>query len=142
MANIQSVLKAEVTRIARKEIRAEVQRLKSASIKYRTDIASLKRQVAALEGAVKKAERVNKRTVPASDAESTKQHRFSPKRLAAQRKRLELSAAAMGKLLGVTGLSVYAWESGKSRPRDRHLPAISSLAKLKPGQAAEIVASR
>jgi len=43
MANIASLLKSEISRIARKEVRAETQTLKKASAQYRSDIAALKR---------------------------------------------------------------------------------------------------
>ena len=49
MPNIASVLKDEVVRLAKKEVRKEVEGLKKASAQYRSDIAALKRQVAALE---------------------------------------------------------------------------------------------
>lgn len=46
MANFASQLKAEISRIARKEIRAGTQALKKASTQYRTDIAALRRRIA------------------------------------------------------------------------------------------------
>lgn len=49
MANIASFLKSEISRIARKEIRAETETLKKASSQYRSDIAALKRRL--VEGA-------------------------------------------------------------------------------------------
>ncbi len=49
MPNIATVLKSEIARIARKEVRAETLQIKKQSTNYRSQIASLKRQVAALE---------------------------------------------------------------------------------------------
>ncbi|MDZ4073711.1 MAG: hypothetical protein U1E04_03055 [Hylemonella sp.] len=46
MANFASLLKTEISRIARKEIRAETEILKKASAQYRSDIAALKRRLA------------------------------------------------------------------------------------------------
>ena len=48
MPNIASVLKDEILRLARKEVRTATEGLKKASAAYRSDIAGLKRQVAAL----------------------------------------------------------------------------------------------
>lgn len=42
---------------------------------------------------------------------------FSPKAVRAERDRLELSAADYAELVGVSGLTIYNWEKGKSRPR-------------------------
>ncbi len=47
--------------------------------------------------------------------------------MAANRKRLGLSAQDFALLVGTTGQSVYAWESGKARPRQEFLVAIAAL---------------
>ena len=49
MPNIASVLKEEIARVARKEVRSETENLKKASAQYRSEIATLKRRVTALE---------------------------------------------------------------------------------------------
>src|SRR6185369_13973395 len=69
MSNIASALKAEISRIAKKEIKAETQALKSASTKYRSDIATLKRQVAALQKELKRASGTRKLLDSASPEE-------------------------------------------------------------------------
>ncbi len=143
MPNIVSVLKAEIARVARKEVKAETQALKASSTKYRSDIAALKRQVASLQSQLKRTSKSVSRvaSTPAADAPKDR-HRFSAKGLAAQRKRLGLSAEALGKLLGASSLSVYHWEAGKSRPREKFLPAIAALKTLGKKDAAAVVAMR
>ena len=49
---------------------------------------------------------------------------------AALRKKLGLSATDMGKLIGVSGQSVYHWETGKTKPRASQLLAISAVRKM------------
>ena len=49
MANIGTLLKEEISRLTRKELRIETQSLKKASAQYRSDIAALKRRTAELE---------------------------------------------------------------------------------------------
>jgi hypothetical protein len=49
MPNIASVLKSEIARVARKEVRGEIQSLKKAVGTYRSEIADLKRRTKALE---------------------------------------------------------------------------------------------
>jgi DNA-binding transcriptional regulator YiaG len=46
---------------------------------------------------------------------------FSPGVIRAERDRLELSAARYGQLMGVSMLTVYNWEKGKSFPREPQL---------------------
>jgi hypothetical protein len=49
MPNVASVLKSEIARVARKEVRAEIASLKKAASAYRSDIAELKRRANSLE---------------------------------------------------------------------------------------------
>jgi DNA-binding transcriptional regulator YiaG len=131
MPNLASVIKDEILRLARKEVRKELEGLKKASGQYRSDIAGLKRQVAALEKQQARiAKKVPGKVVPAVEGESSTRFRFSAKRFAAQRQKLGLSAGDMGTLLGVSGQTIHHWESGKSRPRQQQLAAIAALRKM------------
>lgn len=125
MPNIASVLKDEITRLARKELRSETENLKKASAQYRSEIAALKRRVAALEKQAGRVEKtVSQGSKPDAVAAPTTKSRFSAKRLAAQRKKLGLSAGDMGTLIGVSAQTIYNWEAEKSRPRQSQLAAI------------------
>ena len=142
MPNIASALKSEISRIARKEIRAEVEGLKKAASTYRGEIAALKRRAQSLEQVLRQLGKAVPESAPASVDASSRTLRFSAKGLAAQRQRLGLSADAVGLLLGTSGQSVYNWEAGKAHPRAGHLAAIAALRGLSKTQAAELVASR
>ena len=142
MPNIASVLKSEIARIARKEIRSEVDSLKKSVGAYRSEIAALKRRSQSLEQQLR---RVGK-ALPKSEAEPTEESgksiRFSAKGLKSHRERLGLSAQDCGLLIGASGQSVYNWEAGEARPRAKHLEAIAALKTLGKKQAAAILASR
>ena len=128
MTNIATALKAEITRVARKEIRAEVDGLKTASTEHRKAIAALRRQVKELESQLKRASKASGRAAPAKSPEADQagmKHRFSAKRLAAHRAKLGLSAADYGKLVGVSGQSIYKWEQGTVRPRPAQIEALA-----------------
>lgn len=78
--------------------------------------------------------------VAAADEKSARTGlRFRSKGFAGHRKRLGLSAAQAGALLGVSGQTIYHWEAGKARPRASQLPRIDALRMLtKKGAAAAI----
>ena len=128
MSNIVTALKAEIIRLARKELRSETAKLKKASAQYRSDIAALKRRVATLEK--QPAGRPAKPAIAQVSADTDVRIRYSAKSLSAQRQRLELSASAMGILLGVSPKTIYTWEAGKSRPRQRQMAAIAEVRGL------------
>jgi DNA-binding transcriptional regulator YiaG len=144
MPNIAAVLKTEIARIARKEVRAQTEEFKKASAQYRSHIAALRRRIDTLERQVKKVGRGAGRAAATqeSDAEAEERtaRRFSATRLAAQRRKLGLSAADFARLLGVSGQSVYKWEHGEARPRARQLEAIAELRGIGKREAAERLA--
>lgn len=143
MPNIATVLKAEIARLAKKEARSAADPLKRAVTQHRSDLAKLKRQVADLERELKRLRKAPGR--PAAEGQPAEAEggpiRFSAKGLAAQRKRLGLSAADCGLLLNASGQSVYNWESGSARPRAKHLAAIAAMRKLGKRQVNEILES-
>lgn len=146
MPNIASILKAEISRVARKEVRAEIETLKKASVAHRTSIAELRRQVNGLEKELRRVAKGAARPATASDsadeaAEGTKR-RFSATRLAAHRAKLGLSAASYGQLVGVSGQTIYHWEQGKARPRAAQLENLAAVRELGVREVAECLAER
>ena len=129
MATFVDQLKAEISRIAKKEVRAETKQLKKASAQYRSDIAALKRHIASLETSLKRLSKNQPKPALEVKASATGL-RFRAGGFATLRKKFAMSAKQMGKLLGVSAQSVYHWEAGKSRPRASQLPAIAAARTL------------
>ncbi len=135
MTNIASVLRSEITRVARREVRSEVEGLRKASAGYRTAIADLRRQLAELQKQVKSTAKLAHSVAPAlqsASAAKAVQRRFSPTRLASHRAKVGLSAAAYGQLVGMSGATIFLWEQGKTRPNSdqvARLAAVRSLSK-------------
>jgi DNA-binding transcriptional regulator YiaG len=127
MPNLASLLKEEITRLARKELKVNTESLKRAVSTYRSEIAALKRRVDQLERQSKRTAKAVAVAKPSEEAESDGQHRWRATGFAQHRQRLGLTAAEMGKLLGVSALSVYKWEGGQVRPRASYLPAIAAV---------------
>lgn len=135
MPNIAAVFKSEIARLARKELRGNSDSLKRAIATQRSEIASLKRRIHDLEAMVKrlakismpKEPRVRPEVTRTSGAPETTGLRFRASGMAANRKRLGLWAAEFGLLVGSTGQSIYAWETGKAKPRPQALATIAAL---------------
>jgi len=140
MANIASVLKEEITRLARKEVRNETEGLKKTSSQYRSEIANLKRQVATLERRLKHLEKVAANTVEVKTyPEASNKTRFTVKGFKSLRQRLGLTAEVIGKLLGVSAQTIYNWEAGNSSPREQQLVRIVKLRGLGKKEVAAIL---
>jgi len=128
MPNIATVFKEEILRLARKEIRRQTNVFRKASAQYRKDIAEMKRRVADLQRKVVPLEKQVLKNIPPQAAEVDADHvRFTAKGLRSQRQRLGLSAANYGKLIGVTGQTIYSWEQETSRPRKQQFAPIAAL---------------
>jgi DNA-binding transcriptional regulator YiaG len=133
MSSFTAALRSEMQRVARKEIRAHLEVTRKATTQHRRDIAMLKRQIRALEQKNRALARTVPKTKPAAaddgaaSGESRRGLRFSAKGLQSLRARLELSAVDMGRLLGVSGQSIYNWEQQKTVPRAAQVAAIAAL---------------
>jgi DNA-binding transcriptional regulator YiaG len=131
MANIGSLLKQEISRLSRREIRKEAGSVKKASAAHRRDIAALKRQVTALQ---RQATILSKRTAATVEATAptplVSSVRFQARGLRSLRTRLGLSAPQLARLLGVSEQSIYNWETKKATPRKEQLAAIIALRSL------------
>ena len=130
MSSFAQQLKSEIGRLSKKEVRSETTALKKTASQQRSEIAALKRRVAALEVLVRKLSRgATAVREPKAEADGPSL-RFRAGGFASLRKKLDLSAHDMARLLGVSAQSVYHWETGKSRPRASQLQAIAGVRKM------------
>ncbi len=137
MTTLAVALKDEIRRLARKEIKTHVGPTAQAVAQFRREIARLKRQSRDYERKLAFLEAQERKRLgqpaPANGADDTS--RFSARSVKAQRRRTGLSAADYAKLVGVSGLTVYNWENGKSRPRKEQLAALIALRGIGKRQA-------
>jgi DNA-binding transcriptional regulator YiaG len=128
MPNIASVLKDEVVRLCRKELRKEVEPLRKAAASHRRDLAAVKRELCAAQRRIQMLERqAGKVQGSSTPAEADRPVRFVAKGLRSLRTRLGLSAADLARLLGVSEQSVYGWEAKKTIPRRAQVQAFAAL---------------
>jgi DNA-binding transcriptional regulator YiaG len=129
MSNLAALLKDEIRRLSRREVRAQVRVTQRAVAQHRREIAQLKR---ALQLQQKQIAALGKREAKPERNQDASDHalagtRFSARSVRAQRKRLKLSADEYGKLVGVSAQTIYHWEQGKARPRQAQFTALIAL---------------
>ncbi len=132
MPNIASVLKDEIRRLARKEVKQQIVKTRRAAVQHRREIAQLKRLLALQERKIKSLESRETGEARAAEADDgiPEGTRFSSRSVRSQRNRLKLSAEEYGKLIGVSAQTVYHWEQGKSRPRRQQLAALVAIRSI------------
>lgn len=131
MPNIAVVLKEEIARLARKELRAEVEPLRKAITALKQDATASKKRIKELETELRQVKKLTQKgaVVGSSDIDegTVRGARFSAKGLASNRRRLGLSAEDFALLAGATAQSIYAWERGSATPRSDSIAAIAGL---------------
>lgn len=142
MTTFAESLKKEIARVARKELRDEIGAVRKASLVQRSEIAALKKQVKDMQSQLNRlgkmrAEPAREAPRPASTASVVaprgkpgRKVLFTAERLKTQRARLGLTQEQMARLLGVSSLSIWKWESGGAVPRASRVPKILQLLAL------------
>jgi DNA-binding transcriptional regulator YiaG len=146
MSNVVKVLKAEIARISKREAKSATHGIGKSNTWLRKVVADLRKRVLLLEkenrrlAATVKKYQVAQPQVP--DEEEGKKARFTSSGIRALRKKLRLSQADFGKLLGTTPHAVYLWEKkqGALNLRDKTRAAILSVRALGAREAKEKLA--
>jgi DNA-binding transcriptional regulator YiaG len=130
MGKMEQVLRSEIQRLARKEIRA-------ASGPLAKQVRELKREVKklskALEARSKEAASEKSKAAPPAlkaDPAEVEKARFSGNLVRKLRKRLGISQAELATLADVSGTTISFWEQGRTRPSDESKAVIVALRKL------------
>ena len=131
MPDVASVLREEIRRLARKEVKSATSAQSKQIRDLKSGIKVLRGQVASLQKALTASRRAGAAANGKSpEEEKTKAVRVSPTSIRNHRKRLKLSQAQLGQLLGVSTTTVVFWESGRSAPRGSNRHALAEVRKL------------
>jgi DNA-binding transcriptional regulator YiaG len=127
MGKLEQALRAEIGRLARKEIRAALGPLTK-------EVRALKRQVANLAKGSRAGEPAAKPAAPPvtleADPAEVAKARFSAGLIKKLRKRLGVTQVEFATILGVSPTTVAFWEQGRNRPTDESKAALVALRKL------------
>ena len=146
MSNVVKILKAEIARISKKEVKSVTQAIGKSNTWLRKTVADMKKRLVLLEKENKRLVATVKRFQVAQpekvEQEEGKKARFTSKGIQSLRKKLRLSQADFGKLLGATPHAVYLWEKklGALNLRDKTKAAILSIRGLGAREAKEKLA--
>ena len=136
MPNVAQVLKEEISRLARKEIRAACDPLRKQVQSLKRTVRSQQDTIATLEKSLSKMvdmtapDSGTSLYAPTEKQEQGSRVRVSPASIRRHRHRLKLSQADLGRLLNVSTNTIVRWEQGSSRPRAQHRVALVRLRDL------------
>jgi len=129
MPKIEQVLKTEIIRLAKKQIRAACGPLARDVRELKRRVSQLSKTVVALDKmrAELEAKRAAEGTKLEALEEKVKAARLSPLLIKKLRKRLGISQAQLASLVGVSSPAVAFWEQGRSRPQGQNRAALVAL---------------
>jgi DNA-binding transcriptional regulator YiaG len=119
--NLGNVIKQEIRRIARRELKPVVLELRGALKRQRAEIAALKQQIAQN----KRTQRRATMAAPPQDLPEDARFRFSAARLGALREKKGLTQAELAQLLQTSVPTLIKWLQGKGRPAPIQLARIA-----------------
>lgn len=126
------VLNDQMRRVANRQINRQGKVVRKLLAQHRRDIASLRKQLTQLHRGIKHMSKKGLRSnsphnaAPAI-ADSGQPMRFRADGLKTHRAKLGLSAADYGKLVGVSGLTIYNWEAKKAKPRRSQITKVAAI---------------
>ena len=132
MAKFETIIKSEIVRLAKREVR-------KISVPLSRDVRSLKTVVSQLRKAVLTLQRITAsqqkeldkvKTPLEASPEEVKESRFSPRLIRSLRRHLGITQKELAILTGVTTGAAHLWESGQFKPSAKKKAVMVALRKL------------
>jgi DNA-binding transcriptional regulator YiaG len=132
MGKLESTIKSEIQRLAKREIRSTFRPLRKEVWGMKLKLSNLIKNFTVLDRLAKEIAKI-KSTEPKLEAspEEVKASRLTPDRIVRLRKKLGISQRELGLLVGATIGAVASWEKGKFRPQGEKKVALVALRKIR-----------
>jgi DNA-binding transcriptional regulator YiaG len=142
MAKIEGIIKSEIRRLAKREVRAVFRPLKREVWQMRTKLSNLSRGIASLDRMAKELHLEESKPKLEATPGEIKASRFTPERIQGLRKKLGISQRELGILIGASIGAVLSWEKGKFRPMGGKKAALVAVRKLKKREVKKLLAQK
>ena len=147
MANFNKSFQDEVRRLARKEAKDDLSRLRKDNAEMKHAIAQLRRRTSKLEQEKKQLSKAVSKVQPQPDKDTesgAQRARISGKTVRTMRARTGLTQAEFAELVGVSGQSVYQWErrDGQLQLRSAAKQAVVALKGVGAREAKQLLAAK
>jgi DNA-binding transcriptional regulator YiaG len=143
MAKLESIIKSEITRLAKHEVRTVFRPLRKEVWGLRLKLSNLIKNFTVLDRLAKEISKT-KSTEPKLEAsqEEVKASRLTPERIAGLRRKLGISQREFGVLTGASLGAVASWEKGKFKPQGEKKAALVALRKIRKRDVRKLLAEK
>jgi len=143
MGKLEGIIKEEIIRLAKREMRMKFVPLRRDVRSLKITISELRKSVSSLQKvASQQKNQVGPQPVPEVTSEDMVKARISPRLIKSLRKHLKVSQRELAKLAGVTVGAVFQWEKGKFEPKDDKKKILIGLRKLGRQEARKLLAGK
>ena len=144
MAKIESIIKSEIQRLAKREVYSFFRPLRREVWGMKLKLSGLLKSFNNVNRwAKEQARQAESREIRLeASAEEVKASRLTPERVRGLRKKLGLSQRELGILTGVTIGAVAMWEKGKFRPTGEKKASLVALRKLRKRDVRKMLAEK
>ncbi len=132
MGKVESTIKAEIVRLAKREVKGSFFPLRREVYSLRLKLSGLIKNFIAVERQAKEVlqEQAKKKLELQASPEEVKVSRLTPQRIRLMRNKIGISQKDLGTLLDVSIGAVGMWEKGKFSPSAKKKAALIALRKL------------
>jgi len=144
MGKIEKIVKSEIMRLAKREVRAAFFPLRREVHRMRLNLSRLSKNFTLLDRLAKERIRQDdsKKLKMETNLEEAKAARFTPERIRLLRNKLGISQKGLSVLAGVSMGAVASWEKGKFHPKLEKKAALVAIRKLRKRDVKKILTSR
>ena len=142
MGKLESTIKSEIQRLAKREIRSTFIPLRREVGAIRLKLSGLSRGITSLNRMTKELHLEEARPKLEATPEEVKVSRLTPDRIRGLRKKLGISMRELGTLTGTSLSAILSWEKGKFKPRGEKKGALVALRKLRKREVRKMLAEK
>ena len=142
MGKLESTIKSEIQRLAKREIRSTFIPLRREVRAMRLKLSGLSRGILSLNRLTKELHLEEAKPKLEATPEEVKASRLTPDRIRGLRKKLGISMRELGVLTGSSLSAVLSWEKGKFKPRGDKKAALVALRKLRKRDVRKLLAEK
>ena len=142
MGKVESTIKSEIQRLAKREIRATFVPLRREVRTMRLKLSGLSKGILSLSRMAKNLHLEEAQAKLEATPEEVKASRLTPDRIRGLRKKLGISMRELGILTGSSLGAVLSWEKGKFKPRGDKKAALVALRKLRKRDVRKLLAEK
>jgi len=142
LGKLESTIKSEIQRLAKREIRGTFVPLRREVRTMRLKLSALSKGITSLNRMTKELHLEEAKPKLEATPEEVKASRLTPDRIRGLRKKLGISMRELGVLTGSSLSAVLSWEKGKFKPRGDKKAALVALRKLRKRDVRKLLAEK